>query len=113
GREHLSRRIEATARSVNRLLVYNYKPAAQRELAHMDRSDAKRIIHALEAFAATGRGDVPWSDLSGCHAGVLAGVLRRMPVRIPAWQPGRLLHGAMNARDLRSPLHQPEHFRIV
>jgi hypothetical protein len=24
----------------------------------MDRSDAKRIIHALEAFAADGRGDV-------------------------------------------------------
>jgi mRNA-degrading endonuclease RelE of RelBE toxin-antitoxin system len=41
---------------VKRLLVY--KPAAQRELAHMDRSDAKRIIHALEAFAADGRGDI-------------------------------------------------------
>jgi mRNA-degrading endonuclease RelE of RelBE toxin-antitoxin system len=24
----------------------------------MDRSDAKRIVHALEAFAADGRGDV-------------------------------------------------------
>ena len=35
---------------MKRLLVY--KPAAQRELAHMDRSDATRIIHALEAFAA-------------------------------------------------------------
>jgi mRNA interferase RelE/StbE len=41
---------------VKRFLVY--KPAAQRELAHMDRSDAQRIIHALEAFAADGRGDV-------------------------------------------------------
>ena len=41
---------------MNRLLVY--KPAAQRELAHMDRSAAARIIHALEAFAAAGRGDV-------------------------------------------------------
>ena len=41
---------------MKRLLVY--RPAAQRELAHMDRSDAKRIIHALEAFAADGRGDV-------------------------------------------------------
>ena len=41
---------------MKRLLVY--KPAAQRELAHMDRSEAKRIIHALEAFAADGRGDI-------------------------------------------------------
>ncbi len=41
---------------MNRLLVY--KPAAQRELAQMDRSDARRIVHALEAFAADGRGDV-------------------------------------------------------
>ena len=41
---------------MKRLLTY--KPAAQRELAHMDRSDATRIIHALEAFAADGRGDV-------------------------------------------------------
>ena len=35
-----------------------YRPAAQRELAHMVRSDATRIVHALEAFAADGRGDV-------------------------------------------------------
>jgi len=41
---------------VKRLLLY--KPAAQRELNHIDRSDAERIIGALEAFAATGRGDV-------------------------------------------------------
>lgn len=41
---------------MKRLLVY--KPAAQRELAQMDRSDARRIVHALEAFAADGRGDV-------------------------------------------------------
>ena len=41
---------------MTRLLVY--RPAAQRELAHMDRSEAKRIIHALEAFAADGRGDI-------------------------------------------------------
>jgi mRNA-degrading endonuclease RelE of RelBE toxin-antitoxin system len=41
---------------VKRLLVY--KPAAQRELARMDRSEAIRIIHALEAFAADGRGDI-------------------------------------------------------
>jgi acetylornithine deacetylase/succinyl-diaminopimelate desuccinylase-like protein len=36
----------------------------------------------------------PWSDLSGCHVGVLADVLRRMPVRIPAWQAQPPLHGA-------------------
>jgi hypothetical protein len=41
---------------VKRRLVY--KPAAQRELAHMDPSGARRIVHALEAFAADGRGDV-------------------------------------------------------
>jgi len=41
---------------VKRLLAY--KPAAQRELGHMDRSDAERVIHALEIFAATGHGDV-------------------------------------------------------
>lgn len=41
---------------MKRLLVY--KPAAQRELVRMDRSDAKRIVHALEAFAADGRGDI-------------------------------------------------------
>jgi mRNA-degrading endonuclease RelE of RelBE toxin-antitoxin system len=41
---------------VKRLLVY--RPAAQRELGRMDRSDAERIIHALELFSATGHGDV-------------------------------------------------------
>jgi mRNA-degrading endonuclease RelE of RelBE toxin-antitoxin system len=41
---------------VKRLLVY--KPAAQRELAHMDRSEAGRIVRALEAFVTDGRGDV-------------------------------------------------------
>ena len=41
---------------MKRLLVY--KPAAQRELSRMDRSDAERIIHALEVFATTGHGDV-------------------------------------------------------
>jgi mRNA interferase RelE/StbE len=41
---------------VKRLLVY--RPAAQRELARMDRSDAKRVFDTLEAFAAAGRGDV-------------------------------------------------------
>jgi len=41
---------------VKRLLLY--KPAAQRELAHMERSDAGRIVRALETFATTGLGDV-------------------------------------------------------
>jgi mRNA interferase RelE/StbE len=35
-----------------------YKPAAQRELNHMDRTEAERVMRALESFAATGRGDV-------------------------------------------------------
>jgi mRNA-degrading endonuclease RelE of RelBE toxin-antitoxin system len=41
---------------VKRLLVH--KPAAQRELNRMDRSDAERIIHALEVFATTGHDDI-------------------------------------------------------
>src|ERR1019366_2113282 len=43
----------------------------------------------------------------------LLAFLRRMPVRIPAWQPGRLLYGGLNeARYLRratlppAPLHK-------
>ena len=41
---------------MKRLLVY--RPAAQRELNRMDRTDAERIIRALEGFAAAGLGDV-------------------------------------------------------
>lgn len=41
---------------MKRLLIY--KPAAQREFSRMDRSDAERVTHALEVFAATGHGDV-------------------------------------------------------
>ncbi len=41
---------------MKRLLLY--KPAAQRELGRMGRSDAERIVLAVETFAATGRGDV-------------------------------------------------------
>lgn len=41
---------------MNRLLVY--RPAAQRELNRMDRTEAERVVRALEAFAAAGRGDV-------------------------------------------------------
>jgi mRNA interferase RelE/StbE len=72
---------------VKRLLVY--KPAAQRELAHMDRSDATRIINALEAFAADGRGDV--KALKGALKG-------RYRLRVGKWrifftldQPGSII----------------------
>jgi mRNA interferase RelE/StbE len=41
---------------VKRLLVY--RPAAERALNRMDRSDAERIIRALESFATAGQGDV-------------------------------------------------------
>jgi transposase/mRNA-degrading endonuclease RelE of RelBE toxin-antitoxin system len=47
------------------------------ELAHMDRTDAKRIIHALEAFAADGRGDV--KALKGALKG-------RYRLRIGKWR---------------------------
>jgi hypothetical protein len=47
-----------------------------------------------------------WSDLSGCHAGILADVLPGMPVRIPAWQPGRPLHGALVRRTIGAALHE-------
>jgi mRNA-degrading endonuclease RelE of RelBE toxin-antitoxin system len=60
---------------VKRLLVY--KPAAQRELARMDRSDAQRILDALEAFAAAGRGDV--KALQGALKG-------RYRLRIGKWR---------------------------
>jgi hypothetical protein len=53
---------------MRRLLVY--KPAAQRELGRMDRSDAERIVRALEGSAATGRGDV--KALKGATASVPA-----------------------------------------
>jgi hypothetical protein len=62
---------------VKRLLVY--KPAAQRELAHMDRSDATRILHALEGFAADGRGDV--KALKGALKGRY-----RLRIGKPSWQ---------------------------
>jgi mRNA-degrading endonuclease RelE of RelBE toxin-antitoxin system len=60
---------------VKRLLIY--KPAAQRELARMDHSDAERIVHALEAFAADGRGDV--KALKGALKG-------RYRLRIGKWR---------------------------
>ena len=54
-----------------------YRPAAQREFARMDRSDAKRIIRALEEFAAAGRGDV--KALKGALKG-------RYRLRIGKWR---------------------------
>lgn len=41
---------------MKRLLAY--KPAVQRALARMDRSEAERVMRSLEAFAATGNGDI-------------------------------------------------------
>ena len=41
---------------MRRLLIY--RPAAQRELNRMDRSEAGRILRAMEGFAAAGAGDV-------------------------------------------------------
>jgi len=72
---------------MKRLLVY--KPAAQRELERLDRSDAERIVRALEVFAATGRGDV--RALKGALKG-------RYRLRVGKWriffsldQPGNLV----------------------
>jgi mRNA interferase RelE/StbE len=60
---------------MKRLLVY--RPAAQRQLERMDRSDAKRIFRALEALAATSRGDVR----------ALKGALRgRYRLRVGKWR---------------------------
>ena len=70
---------------MKRFLVY--KPAAQRELAHMDRSDAKRIVHALEAFADSGRGDV--KALKGALKG-------RYRLRIGKWRVFFSLHQSGN-----------------
>lgn len=79
---------------MTRLLIY--KPAAQRELAHIDRSEAKRIIAALEAFAASGRGDV--KALKGALKG-------RYRLRIGKWrvffgldQPGKVVVTAVDNR---------------
>ena len=60
---------------MKRFLVY--KPAAQRELAHMDRSEAARMVRALEEFAADGRGDV--KALNGALKG-------RYRLRIGKWR---------------------------
>ena len=54
-----------------------YKPSAQRELDGMDRSDAERIIRALEAFAASSRGDV--KALKGAMKG-------RYRLRVGKWR---------------------------
>ena len=72
---------------MRRLLVY--RPAAQRELARMDRSEAERILRALEGFATVGVGDVK----------ALKGPLKgRYRLRVGKWriffsldQPGKVL----------------------
>jgi len=72
---------------MKRVLVH--RPAAQRELERMDRSEARRIARALEVFAATGRGDVK----------ALKGALRgRYRLRVGKWriffsvdQPGKVV----------------------
>ena len=72
---------------MKRVLVY--RPAAQRELAHMDWSDAGRIVRALESLAATGLGDV--KALKGALKG-------RYRLRVGKWrvffildQPGSII----------------------
>ena len=69
--------------------LLRYKPAAQRELGRMDRSDAARIVHALEVLAATGHGDV--KALKGALKG-------RYRLRVGKWraffsldQPGSII----------------------
>ena len=57
---------------MKRILLYN--PAAQRELSRMDRSDTERVMRALEAFAASGRGDV--KALKGALKGTLSSARR-------------------------------------
>jgi mRNA-degrading endonuclease RelE of RelBE toxin-antitoxin system len=60
---------------MKRALVY--RPSAQRELAGMQRSDAARIVRALEQFASTGSGDVK----------ALKGALRgRYRLRVGKWR---------------------------
>jgi len=41
---------------VKRVAVY--KPAAQRELGRMDRTEAERVLRAVDVLATTGHGDV-------------------------------------------------------
>ena len=70
-----------------------YKPAAQRELGRMDRSDAERITHALEVFAATGHGDV--KALKGALKG-------RYRLRVGKWRAFFTLdqHGSIVVSDI-------------
>ena len=67
---------------MKRLLLY--RPAAQRELNHMDRADAARIMRALEAFAATGQGDVK----------ALKGALKGRFTATPSGTPSKMSSGA-------------------
>jgi len=72
---------------VKRVLVC--RPAVERPLRRMDRSDAERVVHALEVFAAAGHGDV--KALKGALKG-------RNRLRVGKWriffrldQPGAIL----------------------
>ena len=60
---------------MKRLLLY--RPAALRELSRMDRSDAQRVVRALETFAESGRADV-----KALH-GALSG---RYRLRVSKWR---------------------------
>jgi len=60
---------------MKRALVY--RPAAQRELDRIQRSDAERIVRALEVFADTGYGDV--KALKGAMKG-------RYRLRVGKWR---------------------------
>jgi mRNA interferase RelE/StbE len=60
---------------VNRQLFYT--PSAQRDLGRIDRSDAQRIVEALEHFAASGHGDV--KALKGALKG-------RFRLRVGKWR---------------------------
>jgi mRNA interferase RelE/StbE len=60
---------------MKRALVY--RPAAQRQLDRIQRSDAERIVRALEVFAETGYGDV--KALKGALKG-------RYRLRVDKWR---------------------------
>lgn len=74
-----------------------YRPAAQRELNRMDRSDSERVVRALEGLAATGLGDV--KALKGALKG-------RYRLRVGKWrvffsldQPGSIVVIDVDNRD--------------
>jgi mRNA-degrading endonuclease RelE of RelBE toxin-antitoxin system len=100
-----SRPTEAPAGSVKRLPLY--RPAAQRELGQMDRSEAGRIIRALEAFAASGCGDV--RALKGALKGRYRPRVGKWRIFFTLDQPGRVIVTGIDKRgQARSQLrHSP------